>query len=174
MKEAVLRRLSEATEKGEAGRRYREALEFKLSMYVSPRSLGNGSAVWLIGILTWTYCRLEREQTDGLKTENVVANVEKARKLMLEFESLLSPSSASTASINGGPSPNEIDGHGPWLFGLDHPTALDAHLIFFIARMRDVGRDGLIPQNLGRYGDVGMEKGEWKELMRGRRTMVGK
>ena len=58
-----------------------------------------------------------------------------------------------------------------WLFG-EKPTALDAHLVVFIARMTDVGRVGLIPDKLREYGDWAMQKHEWTDMMKGRRTMV--
>jgi hypothetical protein len=68
---------------------------------------------------------------------------EKARALILEFESYL-PASAGSDSI-GRTNGLSDAARGPWLFGLENPTALDAHLVFFIWRMRDVGRHELIP-----------------------------
>ena len=63
---------------------------------------------------------------------------------------------------------------GQWLFGLSHPTALDVHLAVFIARMLDVGRDDIIPEKLRQYGARIAETKEWKDVMQGRKTMVGK
>lgn len=66
-----------------------------------------------------------------------------------------------------------IDGQaGPWLFGLQQPTALDAHLIVFIARMRDVNRLELIPDKLQRYAEEATRTVEWKQVMFTRRTMA--
>jgi hypothetical protein len=48
------------------------------------------------------------------------------------------------------------------------------HLVVFIWRMRDVGRDDLIPERLGRYADLATQARAWEELMRGRRTALGK
>jgi hypothetical protein len=105
-----------------------------------------------------------------LKPEAVVENVEKARSLMKEFESHLSPESANVAIANG----TSNVANGPWLFGLDQPTALDAHLVVFIARMRDIGRgDELIPGGLGRYADLAMQRAEWDKTMQGRIMMIG-
>lgn len=64
--------------------------------------------------------------------------------------------------------------YGPWLLGLKEPTALDAHLVTFVARMRDVGRNDIIPEELGKYVDVAMEGDEWNGVMQGRKTMVPK
>jgi glutathione S-transferase len=58
-----------------------------------------------------------------------------------------------------------------WIFG-EKPTALDAHLVVFIARMRDVGRRNLIPERLEKYGDWAMEGKEWMKMMNGRATMI--
>jgi len=77
----------------------------------------------------------------------------KARSLLLELEKLVVPD------------------RGPWLFGLDAATALDAHLVVFIARLRDVGREELIPHGISLYGDRAMETPEWRNFMDGRRTM---
>ena len=90
---------------------------------------------------------------------------EQERSLLFAFDSLLQSPSPSKAQ-NGAT--------GPWLFGLTHPTALDAHLVVFIGRMRDVGREGLIPERLGAYADRAMAGPEWGDVMQGRRTMIGK
>ena len=54
-----------------------------------------------------------------------------------------------------------------WLFGLDRASALDAHLIVFIARMRDVGRNDLIPESFHKYTMKAMEGKEWKDVQTG-------
>jgi hypothetical protein len=79
---------------------------------------------------------------------------------MEEFQSLL-PSILSNGAS------------GLWLFELAQPSALDAHLITFIARMRDVGREEIVPEALGRYVDKAMERDEWRDVMQGRKTMIG-
>lgn len=81
---------------------------------------------------------------------------ERARLLMKEFEFLL---------------PGENSGSN-WLFGLPQPSALDAHLVVFIARMMDVGKKDVIPEALAKYAEVAMEKSEWKDVMQGRRTLA--
>ncbi len=58
-----------------------------------------------------------------------------------------------------------------WIFG-PTPTALDAHLVVFIARLTDVGRDHLIPAKLKDYCAWAMQKPEWVAMMNGRKTMV--
>lgn len=65
-------------------------------------------------------------------------------------------------------------GQGPWLFGLESPTALDAHLVVFIERMREVGRGELIPAGLQAYADKAKAGKAWEGVMQGRRTMAGK
>ena len=77
---------------------------------------------------------------------------ERARTLLLELEKLL------------------IQDAGPWLYGSGVPSALDAHLVTFVARMRDVGRQDIIPEGISSYGDKAMETAEWRSVMDGRRS----
>ena len=57
-----------------------------------------------------------------------------------------------------------------WFLGLNQPSALDAHLVVFIARMYDVNRHNLIPEKLQQYGNRAMETKTWLDLMEGRNT----
>lgn len=84
---------------------------------------------------------------------------ERATALMGEFDALLPEKGADGQA-------------GPWLFGFQQPTALDAHLIVFIARMRDVNRLELIPDKLQRYAEEATRTAEWKQVMSTRRTTV--
>jgi hypothetical protein len=88
----------------------------------------------------------------------------RATVLLSEFCSLL-PSETYTS---------EGTSKGKWLFGLQQATALDAHLIPFIARIRDVGREDIIPEALGAYADRVMAEKEWQDVMGGRKTMVAR
>ncbi|EMC95910.1 hypothetical protein BAUCODRAFT_34669 [Baudoinia panamericana UAMH 10762] len=60
-----------------------------------------------------------------------------------------------------------------WLFGSDRPSALDAHLAVYLARLRDVKREDLIPGRLGTYLEHAMSMPEWEQVMQGRKTMPG-
>lgn len=84
----------------------------------------------------------------------------RAKTLMEKFEARVTwpPSRGTTAES--------------WIFNLLHPTALDAHLTVFIARMLDVGREDIIPEKLKTYAERVMQTEEWKNVMQGRRTMV--
>ena len=44
------------------------------------------------------------------------------------------------------------------------PTAVDAHLIVFVGRLLDVGRDDPVPDALRKYAAKAMEQTEWKVL----------
>ena len=68
---------------------------------------------------------------------------------------------------------NLLPGPQRWLFG-PKPTALDAHLVVFLARMADVGREHLVPAELQEYGAWAQQQPEWLTMMDGRRTMVPK
>lgn len=58
-----------------------------------------------------------------------------------------------------------------WVFGTEHPTAFDAHLVVFVARIRDAGRGELIPSRVIQYLEMAMEGDEWKNMMKGHRTV---
>jgi glutathione S-transferase len=58
-----------------------------------------------------------------------------------------------------------------WLYG-SKATALDAHVVCFIARMQDVKRDYLVPQVLKDYAAWAMGQDAWKGVMQGRGTML--
>ncbi|KIV90010.1 hypothetical protein PV10_07360 [Exophiala mesophila] len=66
---------------------------------------------------------------------------------------------------------DKLPNNESWLYG-SKATALDAHLVCFLARLIDVGRGHLIPSQLREYADWVMEKPEWDNIMRGRRTMM--
>jgi glutathione S-transferase len=76
-----------------------------------------------------------------------------ARDLLATFEGLLPGST------------------GQWMYGSE-PTALDAHLVVFIARMTDVGRENLISERLREYARWAWAQDEWSKMMEGRKTMV--
>jgi hypothetical protein len=63
-------------------------------------------------------------------------------------------------------------GAGPWMFGLQEPSALDAHTIIFVERMRDVDRMGLVPEKLDAWSQKATEQEAWRNMMDGRRTMA--
>ena len=79
-------------------------------------------------------------------------NVKKASELMASLERLVEKS-------NG------------WLFG-QKPTALDAHLVVFIARMTDVGRESLIPDKLRQWAQWAMQGPEWTKIREGRQSTM--
>lgn len=56
--------------------------------------------------------------------------------------------------------------------GIQKPSALDAHLVVFVARMLDVGREYIIPTDLKAYANRLMKGPEWKGIMQGRSTLA--
>ncbi|KAH8814838.1 hypothetical protein F5884DRAFT_841009 [Xylogone sp. PMI_703] len=60
---------------------------------------------------------------------------------------------------------------GIWLFGTEKPTALDAHVIPFLARLYDAGRQYMIDPQLQSYAETVFEMDLWKEFMGGRKTI---
>jgi hypothetical protein len=61
--------------------------------------------------------------------------------------------------------------HSGWVLDTPHPTALDAHLIVFVARLKDSGRGELVPARLMEYADRAMDASAWKDVMQGRQTI---
>ena len=57
-----------------------------------------------------------------------------------------------------------------WLLGFIQPSALDAHLAVFIARMYDMEKSYLIPKTLQNYATRIFESEEWLDLMQGKTT----
>ncbi|OAP60326.1 hypothetical protein AYL99_05328 [Fonsecaea erecta] len=100
---------------------------------------------------------LERDKIGGLKPGQPELMSERAHNLLREYEDILPKTEAG----------------GPWLFGLTQPSALDAHLVVFVARMRDVGRAAIVPPVVGDFVDRAMARPEWVAIMEGRKTMVG-
>lgn len=88
------------------------------------------------------------------------AAIAQTAKLLDKFASLLRDPKA-IAETSG----------GLWLFGFRNPSALDAHLITFLARLRDIGLRDIIPVSLDRYASEAMETVQWKGVMQGRTTV---
>lgn len=99
-----------------------------------------------------------QKEIPALKRESAERAVAQTRELFGKVDGMLKAS----------------DGDGrraSWVFGTAHPTAFDAHLVVYVARMRDVGRGELIPGRVMEYLDRATEGVEWKEMMDGRRTV---
>jgi hypothetical protein len=61
--------------------------------------------------------------------------------------------------------------HGPWIYGQHGPTALDAHFITFLHRMKDGGHFDFFDELLDGYLEMGTATPEWNAVMEGRRTL---
>jgi glutathione S-transferase len=130
--------------------RWREALKFKLDVYVSGKpkliSLSEGSHLFIplthppcmSGETRLTFslfrCRVRATRAPALAKEAVTSQESKASSFLAQIETLL-------AASEGG---DDDDDRSPWIFGTAEPTALDAHVVPFIARLLDVGRDGML------------------------------
>lgn len=58
----------------------------------------------------------------------------------------------------------------PWIFG-GRPTILDAHVTVLAARLMDVDRTDLLPDEVQAYARGVMATPEWKKATAGRRTV---
>jgi len=61
--------------------------------------------------------------------------------------------------------------HTHWILKTPYPTALDAHVIVFVARLKDAGRGELVPTRIINFADKQMDTVAWKEMMQGRGTV---
>ncbi|ETI27195.1 hypothetical protein G647_09878 [Cladophialophora carrionii CBS 160.54] len=96
---------------------------------------------------------LRRDKVHALEPAKMQAEVDKCQKYLNGLVPLLRPDS------------------GPWLWGYQKPTALDADLVVLLARLQDVGRHGIIPQELKEYAEKAYQTPEWIKVMEGRTTM---
>ncbi|CAK3903894.1 Hypothetical predicted protein [Lecanosticta acicola] len=64
------------------------------------------------------------------------------------------------------------NGDGPWMFGLQQPSAFDAHLVPVLVRLQDVGRGALLPGSLAEYAERAKKTREWQSVMNGLRTTM--
>jgi hypothetical protein len=105
-----------------------------------------------IQALTITQSIVNRE-IPSLKQESAERAIIQSAQLLGEVDELLQ------ASRSG------------WVLDTPHPTALDAHLIVFVARLKDAGRGELVPARVGEYADGAMDTSAWKDMMQGRQTI---
>ncbi|KEF62036.1 uncharacterized protein A1O9_00008 [Exophiala aquamarina CBS 119918] len=94
----------------------------------------------------------KRDKSGGLVPAVTAENEKNAKSLLSELS-------------------DKLRGPESWIYG-EKPTAIDAHLVVFIARMMDVGREQLIPEKLRDYTHWAMQKPEWVNMMGGRSTMI--
>lgn len=64
------------------------------------------------------------------------------------------------------------EGRATWIFGDDiGPTALDAHTIVFVARLKDACRSYLIPDEVWAYAKQHLVGRDWADITQGRPTL---
>ncbi|KAL5342077.1 hypothetical protein BJX70DRAFT_386235 [Aspergillus crustosus] len=67
---------------------------------------------------------------------------------------------------------NKYSKGGTWIFGNRvGPTVLDAHVVPFIARLRDISLEELVPEELRGYADTILAARDWREVMGQRATV---
>ena len=68
---------------------------------------------------------------------------------------------------------SQVD-RSPWMFGTKYPTALDAHVVPFIARLLDVGRERMLGDTVRLYAENIFQEEAWRKTMQGRKTVFSK
>jgi hypothetical protein len=61
--------------------------------------------------------------------------------------------------------------NGPWIYGSYGPTALDAHFIIFLRRMKDVGYYDIFTESISRYLTDAEKTPEFQHILQGRDTV---
>ncbi|KAH8812214.1 hypothetical protein F5884DRAFT_784746 [Xylogone sp. PMI_703] len=98
---------------------------------------------------------VDNEKVDGLTRPRIAEAEDRTRSILKKMEDLLNQQPPES-----------------WVFGSSSPTALDAHLIIFIARLCDIGRKDLIPKRVLEYGEMATKTPEWDQVMQGKRTVL--
>ena len=99
--------------------------------------------------------------------EQVMIEESKTVALLSKIEELL----ASAQTDPQEPQPH----YSLWAFGTPKPTALDTHIIPFIARLLNVGRSEMLAgkDRVRAYANCAFRTEGWKDVMQGRRTVYG-
>jgi hypothetical protein len=93
------------------------------------------------------------KEIPSLKRESAERAIDKTRDLMHDIGEILQASRTD------------------WILNATHPTALDAHIIVFVARLKDAGRGELMPARIVDYADRQMDTVVWEELVQGQGTV---
>lgn len=93
------------------------------------------------------------KEIPSLKRESAERAIEKTTNLLHEISEMLRVSQTD------------------WVLDTTHPTALDAHIIVFVARLKDAGREELVPARIVDYADKQMDTVVWKDMVQGRGTV---
>ena len=100
-----------------------------------------------------TSSRITDKKLTALTDDEVAKNKEYTKQTVAQLEDLLSKSDTG------------------YFFGLPQPSALDAHVVVFIARMFDRGRGDVIPESLKSYAEEAFKGAAWNDVMQGRGTL---
>lgn len=89
----------------------------------------------------------------------------KTHELILKLEAQLAASEGAPKGVSA----------STWIFGTSEPTALDAHMVPFLARLVDVGRGGMFQdkERIKSYAERAFQSKTWMEVMQGRKTVYG-
>ena len=98
-------------------------------------------------------CSIVSKEIPSLKRESAERAIVRTKDLLHELGEVLQ------------------DSQTDWILNTTHPTALDAHVIVFIARLKDAGRGELVRARIVNYADKQMDTASWKDMMQGRSTI---
>ena len=98
-------------------------------------------------------CSIVGKEIPSLKRESAERAIVKSRDFLHEIDEMLQASQTA------------------WILNTTYPTALDAHIIVFVARLKDAGRGELIPARVIEYANKQMDTVTWKEMVQGRGTV---
>jgi hypothetical protein len=142
--ESIEKRLANSVSK-----RYEEALRAKLSMLAFPHSY------MFSRLIIARYKSIKSQVFDGSEAAalKTTAAENEARRVIAKAEVVMARS------------------NGPWIYGLHGPTALDAHFVIFLRRMKEVGYSDYFPEIISRYLSYAEGTKEFQDTMRGEDTL---
>jgi hypothetical protein len=98
-------------------------------------------------------CSITGKELPSLKRETAEHAIVKTSDLVQEIDKVLKVSQTD------------------WILNTTHPTALDAHVIVFVARLKDAGRGELVPACITDYADKQMDTAVWEAMVQGQGTV---
>lgn len=98
-------------------------------------------------------CSITSREIPSLKRESAERAIVQTKILLQEIGKMLQESQTD------------------WILDTPHPTALDAHFIVFVARLKDAGRGELVPARIIDYADKRMNTAVWKVMVQGQGTV---
>jgi hypothetical protein len=98
-------------------------------------------------------CSITSREIPSLKRESAERAIVQTKDILQEIGKMLQESQTD------------------WILDTPHPTALDAHFIVFVARLKDAGRGELVPARINDYAVKQMDTAVWRAIVQEQGTV---